>query len=86
MAERKRRTSPVKSINTNPSTPKNRIGKVIKTEVIYSEPSKNSSFLGAVLAGDIVDIVDTTYYSDGWIKIKKNIVNVIGYVNRDSIV
>lgn len=84
MAERKRRT--IKTTKAASSMPENRIGKVIKTEVIYSEPSKDSPFLGAAMAGDIVDIVDTTYYSDGWIKIKKNIINVVGYINRDSVI
>lgn len=83
MAERKRRT-----VKTTPpiSIPDNRIGKVIKSEIIYSEPSKSSQFLGAVMAGDLVDIIDTTHYADGWVKIKKNIINVIGYVNRDSVI
>lgn len=82
MAERKRRT--VKS--STMSMPENKIGKVIRNEVVRSEPSKESSSIGAVLAGDMVDIIDTTHYSDGWIKVKKNITNVTGYVNRDSVV
>lgn len=81
MAERKRRTP-----KASASSPEKKLGKVIKDEVIYAEPSNKSSFIGAVLAGDIVDIVDTEHYSNGWIKIRKNIVNITGYVNRDSIV
>lgn len=82
MAERKRRT--VKSSTT--SMPVNKIGKVIKNEVVHAEPSKESSLIGAVLAGDMVDIIDITNYSDGWVKIKKSITNVTGYINRDSVV
>ena len=81
MAERKRRTP-----KTSASAPEKKLGKVIKDEVIYAEPSNKSSFIGAVLSGEIVDIIDTEYYSNGWIKIRKNIVNITGYVNRDSIV
>lgn len=82
MAERKRRVSKTQRIDTS----KNTIGKVFKNEVIYSEPSKDSPFVGAVLAGELVNIIDKSYYAEGWVKIEKNITHVIGFIDSRSII
>ena len=82
MVERKRRVSKTQRIDAS----KNTIGKVFKNEVIYSEPSKDSPFVGAVLAGELVNIIDKSYYAEGWVKIEKNITHVIGFIDSRSII
>lgn len=82
MAERKRRTPKVeveKSTKVVKTT-----GKVFKNEVIYSEPSKDSPFVGAVLAGEMVKIED--HPSDEWTKITTNVTRITGYINSRSII
>ncbi|MBP5598370.1 MAG: SH3 domain-containing protein [Pseudobutyrivibrio sp.] len=84
MAERKRRTTKVEV--EKPAKVVNKTGKVFKNEVIYSEPSKDSPFIGAILAGELVKIDDNSLSSEGWIKITTNVTKVTGYINSRSII
>lgn len=84
MAERKRRTPKVEVEKTTKAV--KTTGKVFKNEIIYSEPSKDSPFVGAVLAGELVKIEDSSASSKGWTKITTNVTNITGYINSGSII
>ena len=89
MAERKRRTvkaEPVIEPAKVKKTEVNLTGKVFRNEVIYSEPSKNSPFVGAVLAGELVNVIDKSLYSEGWVKITTNVTRITGYINSRSVI
>ena len=86
MAERKRR------IVKTESTPMPDIevfsrkeGVALINTIIRIEPSNDSPFVGALMAGDKVDIVDSSAYTKGWLKIKSKITMVEGYVDSKSI-
>lgn len=84
MAERKRRivkTTPMPEINISTRTE----GVAIKTELIRVKPSSDSLYIGALVSGDKVDILDSSLYSEGWIKIKSRTTTVEGYVSSKSI-
>lgn len=86
MAERKRRI-----VKTQPTpmpeieTLSRKEGVILKNEIIRIEPSIDSSFLGMAMAGEKVDILDSSEYSKGWLKIKTRSTMVEGYVNSKSI-
>lgn len=84
MAERKRRiikTTPMPEIDIVTRVE----GVAIKTELIRVKPSSDSLYIGALVSGDKVDILDNSLYSEGWIKIKSRTTTVEGYVSSKAI-
>lgn len=89
MAERKRRIA--KSETSEPffmpniKVSERKEGTVLQNAIIRIEPSETSAFIGAAMVGEKVDILDSSLYSKGWLKIKTRSTMVEGYVNSKSI-
>jgi len=89
MAERKRRLvkteTPEPVFMPNIKVNERKEGTALQNVIIRIEPSEQSSFIGALMAGEKVDILDSSLYSKGWLKIKTRATMVEGYVNSKSI-
>ena len=91
MAERKRRIVKTPTPETPAVTmPDIKVstrteGVALQNTIIRVKPAEDSAFIGAIMAGEKVDILDSSLYMEGWLKIKTRATLVEGYVNSRSI-
>ena len=62
-----------------------RDGRMITSEKMYRDNTKDSPIVGIAMAGEVVTIITPTEKADDMTKIRTKVTNRIGYVNSKSL-